>query len=187
MKRTDNKPTNGALIDRTPAQIGESPLSAEQEHRLARHLDALRTETATLDMPARYDDALLAAFRSHHAGRRKQSTLPGFLAQWFAPGLALAASIGMATWMVFAPLAGMGTLPGEPYAMTGSGDAPFVALLSLEQIAAEPSPRVITAAVPRMWLASYGVPVNPEIAGDSVRAEMLVSANGQPLAMRFVP
>jgi hypothetical protein len=66
-------------------------------------------------------------------------------------------------------------------------ETPFIALQSLEQIALEPQPHLIKANVPRMMLASYGVPVNPESAGDSVRAEMLVSASGQALAMRFVP
>ena len=73
-------------------------------------------------------------------------------------------------------------------AVAASDDAgPFIALQSLEQIALEPRPRLIEAAIPRMWLAAYGVAVSPELAGDSLRAEMLVSANGQPLAMRFLP
>ena len=71
--------------------------------------------------------------------------------------------------------------------MLANAETPFIALQSLEQIALEPQPRLIETAVPRMWLASYGVPVSPEVAGDSLRAEMLVSANGQPLAMRFLP
>jgi hypothetical protein len=170
-----------------PPEEDALPLTPAQEQRLALHLDALRNETAALDMPAQYEDVLLAAFRKHHTGQRTHSGRPGFFAQWLAPGVALAASIGMAAWMVFAPLARVDVPPGETYTVTGGGDAPFIALLSLEQIAAEPSPRVVTAAVPRVWLASYGVPVNPQIAGDAVRAEMLVSANGQPLAMRFVP
>jgi hypothetical protein len=44
---------------------------------------------------------------------------------------------------------------------------------------------MIETEVPRMELASLGVPVTPENAGDSVLAEMLVSADGQPLALRL--
>jgi hypothetical protein len=38
--------------------------------------------------------------------------------------------------------------------------------------------------VPRTSLAALGLPLTPENAGDSVRAEMLVAADGQPLALR---
>lgn len=186
MKLTDSERTHGRPGSGMPPE-DESPLDAVQQQRLALHFAALRQETAMLTMPAHHEDALLAAFRKHHAVQRVRPGRLGFFSQWFAPGLALAASIGMAAWMAFAPLARVELPQGAPYTLRGESDAPFVALQSLEQIAAEPAPRVVTAAVPRMWLASYGVPVNPEIAGDSVRAQMLVSANGQPLAMRFVP
>ena len=66
-------------------------------------------------------------------------------------------------------------------------NTPFIALQSLEQIALEPAPHLIETAVARMWLAAFRVAINPEAAGDSMRAEMLVSASGQPLAMRFLP
>jgi hypothetical protein len=44
---------------------------------------------------------------------------------------------------------------------------------------------MVQAQVPRTALVSLGVPVTPENAGDSVKAEMLVGANGQPLALRL--
>jgi hypothetical protein len=61
----------------------------------------------------------------------------------------------------------------------------FIALDSLERIESEQNPRVIETEVPRMELASLGVTVTPENAGDSVLAEMLVSADGDPLALRL--
>jgi hypothetical protein len=36
-----------------------------------------------------------------------------------------------------------------------------------------------------MLFASMGMAVSPEMASESVRAEMLVSAAGQPLALRL--
>ena len=39
--------------------------------------------------------------------------------------------------------------------------------------------------MPRTALASLGVPVSPENAADTVRAEMLVAADGHPLAVRL--
>jgi hypothetical protein len=97
----------------------------------------------------------------------------------------------MSVWMVLVPMLQLApdVIPSASNMTSGSveTETPFIALQSLEQIALEPRPHLIEANVPRMMLASYGVPVNPESAGDSVRAEMLVSASGQALAMRFVP
>ena len=108
--------------------------------------------------------------------------------QWFVPGVALAASAGMSAWMVLAPMARpVAHPPADPITDLASADTPFIALQSLEQIAMEPRLHVIETSIPRMWLASYGIAISPDTAGESMRAEMLVSANGQPLAMRFRP
>ena len=64
-------------------------------------------------------------------------------------------------------------------------NGPFIALDSAERIAAEPAPRLVAADVPRTSLAALGLPLTPENAGDSVRAEMLVAADGAPLALRL--
>lgn len=44
---------------------------------------------------------------------------------------------------------------------------------------------MVEATVPRATLASLGVPVSPENASDLVLAEMLVGADGRPLALRL--
>ena len=161
-----------------------NPLTAAQETLLDERLDTLRAATEALTAPAHLAATLITAFRAHHARQRRGE----IIAQWFAPGVALAASVGMSAWMVLAPMARPVLDSGANAAyLAASAETPFIALQSLEQIALEPQPRLIETAVPRMWLASYGVPVSPELAGDSLRAEMLVSANGQPLAMRFLP
>ena len=161
-----------------------APLNAVDEARLDSAFKSLRGALASATAaPASLEPALMAAFRKHHAGG---ASVQG-VAQWFAPGMALVACIGMSAWLLLLPLAPIGMQGLPPASGNADRDTPFVALQSLEQIALEPTPRVVGTTVPRMWLASYGVPVNPENAGDSVRAEMLVSANGQPLAMRFLP
>ncbi len=163
-------------------------LSAAEEVLLSDSLAKLRTASTTLAAPARVEAALMNAFTSAHKAREVKRRWRAFLAQWLVPGAALAASVGMSAWMVLAPMARpMIDHSVELAANAAYNDAPFIALRSLEQIALEPGPRVIETTVPRMWLASYGVAVNPETAGDTLRAEMLVSANGQPLAMRFRP
>jgi hypothetical protein len=165
-------------------------LTAEQESLLDERLGQLKSATASLAPPLCLEADLKSAFRAHHAKahtRKRRASI----AQWFAPGLALAASAVVSAWMVLLPTARTALDSGMDINAANRApmyaDAPFIALRSLEQIALEPRPRMIETVVPRMWLASYGVPVNPESAGDSVRAEMLVSASGQPLAMRFVP
>lgn len=167
-------------------------LASDQERLLDERLEGLRAATEVLDAPAHLEATLMSAFYAHrtkhHANKRRNE----IIAQWFAPGFALAASIGMSAWMVLAPMA-RPILDSGKYSAPVTVDArmladsPFIALQSLEQIALEPQLRLIETTVPRMWLATYGVPVSPETAGDSLRAEMLVSTNGQPLAMRFLP
>lgn len=178
------------------------PFLPPSDVSLDRALDALRRESETLNTPFHIEAKLIAAFASSsasaHAIRSKQSHansrrigLVRMICQWFAPGVAIAASVGMASWMMLSPLsqagneAGVDAVAALAYATEASN--PFIALQSLERIALEPTPRLIAANVPRTTLAAYGVPINPETAGQSVRTEMLVAADGLPLAMRFLP
>ena len=45
---------------------------------------------------------------------------------------------------------------------------------------------MVTTEFPRELLAQWGLPVAPERAGEPVRAEMLYSAEGEPLALRIL-
>ncbi|MEO8386532.1 MAG: hypothetical protein ABI583_14880 [Betaproteobacteria bacterium] len=168
------------------AQPNTSAVTPEHERWLDAQLKDLRASTEVLAAPAHLETSLMSVFKAHH----KKRTRSQFFAQWFAPGFALAASAGMSAWMVLAPMAQPALDSASYLAAIDSAsvaDTPFIALQSLEQIAIEPRPRLIETDVPRVWLASYGVAVSPESASDSLRAEMLVSASGQPLAMRFLP
>jgi len=158
--------------------------SPEQQQWLDRQFDGLRSATEQLSASPALEARLMKEFKARHSQHRHSERFT----QWFAPGFALAASVGMSAWMVLAPMAVPAPDASSHAAyLAANNNAPFIALQSLEQIALEPQPRLIEAAVPRTWLASFGVPVSPETAGDSLRAEMLVSASGQPLAMRFLP
>jgi hypothetical protein len=64
--------------------------------------------------------------------------------------------------------------------------APFIALTSIDAIAAEPGKVVVPARVPRAQLADYGLPVDPARADVPAQAEFLLSARGVVLAVRFV-
>jgi hypothetical protein len=163
-------------------------LLPEQDRLLNARLDGLCAATQSLAAPAHVEAQLMVAFKARQAKNHAQKRRSEFFTQWFAPGFALAASVGMGAWMVLAPMAQpvLDVVPAVADTRIDT-DTPFIAFQSLEQIALEPRPRVIASNVPRMVLASYGVPVNPQSAGDSVRAEMLVSASGQLLGMRFLP
>jgi hypothetical protein len=145
--------------------------------------DALRAEVGRLGTPRTVEKELLQAFaRLHPPRRRWYHGLKG--RGWaLAGGLAgLAAGALVLAFALHTPGADDGRT-GTLVARDDSGL--FIALDSAERIAAEPAPRMVAADVPRASLAALGVPLTPENAGDSVRAEMLVAADGQPLALRL--
>jgi hypothetical protein len=145
-----------------------------------RELDNLRVHIAPHAAPPQVETAILNAFANkQRAAANIKHGWAGNIGQWLAPGTAIAASVGMSVWML------LSISVGTPPAQIADNDAPFFALQSLEQIALEPNPRLIETQIPKLMLASMGVAVSPEIASESLRAEMLVSAAGQPLALRF--
>jgi hypothetical protein len=151
---------------------------------LAGRLDALRAEMEKLDAPRGVKKELMAEFAKRHRPRRWTDKLTR--AQWrIAGGLGSAAAALLAlTVVLHAPV----RLDHAGPALVGRDDSgiPFIALDSLERIEQEPAPRMVEATLPRSALATLGVPVTPENAGDPVHAEMLVSLDGRPLALRLV-
>lgn len=146
--------------------------------------DALRAEVGRLDAPRNVEQALLQAFAQRHPARGRRARWYGALTLrgWRLAGLAGAAAGALAlAFALQAPDPDHGTRTLAAL----DDDNPFIALDSAERIAAEPAPRMVAADVPRTTLAALGVPLTPENAGDSVRAEMLVGADGQPLAVRL--
>jgi hypothetical protein len=158
-------------------------LSPADDARLDDELAHLRGQLANFSAPAAIEANLARAFRQQQrvsgAGWRHR------FGEWFAPGAAIAASLSFSLWLLLggAP-AGISAPDTKSLASADRGN-PFIALQSLEQIALEPNPRVIETQVPKMMLASFGLPISPDAAGETVRAEMLVSAAGQPLALRL--
>jgi len=130
--------------------------------------DALRAEMGRLDAPRGVEKELLQAFAQLHPPRRRWYHALAGRPLAFALRAPQPVDVGRA---------------GALVALDGNGV--FIALDSAERIAAEPAPRMVATDVPRTSLAALGVPLTPENAGDSVRAEMLVAADGQPLALRL--
>lgn len=149
---------------------------------LSAPFDALRAATAGLAAPRGVEKELMAAFAKRHAPRpwyRRLSPL-----QWgLAGGAGSVATLAMA--MLLAPRTPL-PVPAHGGQLLNIDDgAAFVALEPLERIEQEAAPQMVATDLPRSALAGFGVPVTPENAGDSVRAEMLVSADGEPLALRL--
>ncbi len=152
---------------------------------LDRQLDVYREALLAQNTPSAVEKHVMQAFARQH--RRARGGWLGRAGQWFAPAVGLAAGAGMAAWISLAPMSNAGIIVDAPTVVAGDDATPFIALQPMERITAEPEPRLIETAVPRTMLASLGLPVNPEVAGDSMRAQMLVAADGQPLAMRLTP
>ncbi len=153
-----------------------------RDHPLDREFDYLREKLADLGAPPQIDAALQKAFRKQHS-HSGRATRFGMAGQWLAPGVAIVVSVAMCTWLMLSPF--FATLPLLDRSTDGSATA-FIALQTLEQIALEPNPRLIETQIPHMLLSTMGVVISPDRADESLRAEVLVSAAGQPLALRFL-
>lgn len=149
------------------------------------HLDAqlrtLRDQSLHLETPRAVEDVLLAALAHRHRPRWYRFAWPRWSAGVGLTGLAA---------MVFAAMLWLAapthTPPSQSIAGVDNGDN-FIALDSAERIAREPAPRLVETDVSRIALASLGVPLSPDNAGELIRAQFLVSADGHPLALRLLP
>lgn len=152
--------------------------------------EALRGALAARDTPPGVENELMAAFARQHPKRRWYQSLSR--PQWgMAGGLGSAVAVLM-VFLLSPPAPPPNPLPAKLQKGEGASSlagydngGAFIALESLERIEQEPAPRIVETEVARTALASLGVPVTPENAGDLVRAELLLGADGQPLALRL--
>ena len=147
--------------------------------------DPLRSELDEYDTPPAVRKQLLAAFAQHQAGlpwwRRLAS--PGWrLAGGGAALAAVLVTVLVTTSMrIDTPAATVSAADVAKSAALGD----FIALQSIERIEQDPAPRMLETTIPRTSLSALGVAVDPQDAGDMVQAEMLVGADGSPLALRL--
>lgn len=142
----------------------------------------LRAEVDNLNTPRGVEKELMQAFaRQFPRKHRWYQGLPNHV--WALAGSlsTVAAAVLLFGFTVHAPHPGAA---GQTL-LAHDDKGVFIALDSLERIEREPNPRLVETEVPRTSLASLGVPLTPENAGQPVRAEMLVAADGQPLALRL--
>jgi hypothetical protein len=147
--------------------------------------DALRGEMAKLDAPRGVEKELMQAFARQFPRKRWYQKLA--LKRWaLAGGLSTAVTaITVFSLMLHNPRLAVDPDARSHSLVTRDGGGLFIALESPERIEQEPAPRVVETEVSRSSLAPLGIPLTPENAGDTVKAEMLLGADGQPLAVRL--
>ena len=151
-----------------------------QDAVLDRRLAELNREMGRFTAPAALEGALVAQFR------RAQRPVKARPRLWWMPPLALAATIGVMSWMVRGPMPSNPAAWALPPVVEETDPPPFLALKPMERIALEPATTVVATEFPRALLADWGLPVSPDRAGELVRAEMLYSADGEALAVRLI-
>jgi hypothetical protein len=146
--------------------------------------DALRGEMAKLDTPHGVEKALMQAFARQHPRKRWYRKLAA--RRWALAGGLSTAVMAVVVFSLALHAPRLAPDAGSSHALVSrDGGGLFIALESPERIALEPAPRMVETEVSRSSLASLGVPLTPENAGDTIRAEMLLGADGQPLAVRL--
>ena len=146
-------------------------------------LAQLRSALAGVDAPRCVEKELMQAFAAQFARSPPWYRRLGPL-EWSAAGVGAAVTAGVLGLLLMPPQLADG-LPGASPLVRIDNGAAFIALDSFERIEEEPAPRLVETEVPRTMLATFGLPVTPENAGDAVRAEMLVGSSGEPLALRL--
>ena len=155
------------------------PTTTRAEAALDADFDSLR-RALQAEVPTRgVEVRILAAFRK----QSRQSLWRERVARWLTPALAYASGIAVIGWIAFAPV--VPPAPGYLASTAAAENQPFIALQSFERIEAESSMQIVDTTLPRFALNGYGIDVAPENAGDSVRAQWLVSHSGDLLAVRI--
>ena len=147
--------------------------------------DALRAEMAKLDAPRGVEKELMQAFARQFPQKRWYQKLA--LRRWaLAGGLStVVTAVTVFSLVLHNPRLAMDPDAHGRAMISRDGGGLFIALESPERIEQEPAPRMVETEVSRSSLAALGVPLTPENAGDTVKAEMLLGADGQPLALRL--
>ncbi|HKO68236.1 MAG TPA: hypothetical protein VJU53_10575 [Burkholderiaceae bacterium] len=96
-----------------------------------------------------------------------------------------ARAAGLAAMTVLAVVISLAMLMPNTPTRDAPVRTPFLALVTSEAIASEPSALIVSSEVPGSTLSDYGLPVDPARIDQPVRAEFLLSPTGLLLAVRF--
>jgi hypothetical protein len=146
------------LAVRQPDQLAEQQLLAR-----VREMRALQSVAATR----------IAASRAADRRPRIWHRLFNVRTAVLAGAMTLATAVGVLVLLSNAP-------PRDATVRT-----PFLALVTSEAIAAEPSALIVSSEVAASTLSDYGLPVDPARIDRPIRADFLLSPTGLLLAVRF--
>lgn len=168
---------NGHIPPARPSTT-PGPLTPTEEILLDSRLADLDRGLRAVHAPAALEARLAQRFREHPPRLARP-------AMWWMPPLALAATVAAATWIARAPAPATAPDSFAGASHVAEDPGPFLALRPLEGIRLEPA-TVVKTQIPRDVLAQWGLPVAPDRAAEPVRAEMLYSPDGEPIAVRLL-
>ncbi len=162
----------------------------EQNKRLDEWLAAARAELAVHQPDQLAEQQLLARVREMRALQSVAATriaaseavdrLPGIWHRLFNVRTAMLAGA-----MTLATAVGVLVLLSNAPTRDATVRTPFLALVTSEAIAAEPSALIVSSEVSASTLSDYGLPVDPARIDRPIRADFLLSPTGLLLAVRF--
>jgi hypothetical protein len=158
---------------------------------LAAGLRSLAEEQVHIEAPSRVEARLIAAFRAQAgvpAGRAVRRWIPA--ATWAA---AVAAMIAVGMFLVRdRETETRGNAPHRvevaaiESATDFATDDGFLPLPGAAQLVSADDVNVVHVELPRSAMMQVGIEVNPDRAGETVRADVMVGADGVARAVRFV-
>nr|WP_315475470.1 hypothetical protein [uncultured Undibacterium sp.] len=157
---------------------------------------ALKHELASWKTPASVERSLLAAFDQHFPKRPLYQRWQEFSWQ-LTTGLCASLVVLVLVFNQTSPLGLIAKQDANQGAHLDNSavdasydmyeEIPFLALNSGAEILKQDDMRIVRAQIPHSILATMGVTVNPEVANQSSNAEVLLGANDEFLAVRFLP
>ncbi|MBZ5702260.1 MAG: hypothetical protein LAN84_10470 [Acidobacteriia bacterium] len=173
--------------------------AAESESlRLLRgQLCALAGETRAAQTPPRVEMQLQRQVKLLGYRRRGERRKTAFAAAILAAAAALVAAAGVRHWMrPTAPVAGVQPLPPvtPPPVVSGAAETPAESASVAGEFVLLPGglpdlgddSAILRVRLQRAALGAMGLPVNEEASGEWVLVDLLVSADGQPQAVRLL-
>ena len=131
----------------------------------------------------RVEEALLRAFERRHA------PLPWYrrlAASWRTAGLGLAGAgcIAALAMAGFIRLPGLAPAPGGTFAVAALEEG-FLPLVDARHMRMATHVQVLHAELPRHALESLGIPTDETMPDELVRADLVVTEQGEPIAIRL--
>lgn len=149
------------------------------DHQAAPEWAQARAALLELAPPPGVEQALLQALARRHL------PLPWYR-RWLGADPASWASVGALACMLALLTLGVLRQPDTmPAPILAAAANSFVPLASRQRIEQSPDAQLLRRALPRSALVALGIPIADDAPDELIRADLLVSAAGEPLAIRL--